>query len=691
MTDHQTLLFELGTEELPPKSLLKLRDALKSNVTQALKKAQLSHGTVHAYATPRRLALIIDQLADAQPDREVEKRGPALKAAFSEDGTPTKATEGFARSCNTTADQLGRLKTDKGEWLAFTQSIKGAQTESIIPELLKQSLATLPVAKKMRWGAASTEFVRPVHWLVLLFGEQVLDAELLGLHSGRSTFGHRFHHPEAIELTTPADYLERLYNQGRVVADFDQRKKTIRQQAEQAAQSVNGFVHIEDALLDEVTALVEWPTPVVGSFDQSFLALPQEVLITTMQSNQKYFPVKSARGELLPHFITISNIASSNPESVQSGNERVIRPRLADAQFFWEQDRKNPLESRIVDLSSIIFQNKLGTVADKTHRVEQLAQHIADQLNIDATAAKHAALLAKADLLTEMVGEFPSLQGIMGHYYALADGEPADVAAAIEEQYLPKQSGGALPETTTGQIVALADKLDTLVAIFSIGLIPTGDKDPYALRRAALGLLRIIIEKRLDLDLTAMIDCALDQLPHAHPRDKTRQAVYNFVLDRLKGYALEQGFSHSQFEAVRSINPGKLLDFEQRLEAVKAFSQLPEAESLAAANKRIRNILRKSAQDNLGKVDPAILTADQERTLYQATVEAAEAVAPLLAQRDYTATLSRLAELRDHVDHFFDHVMVMAEEPALRQNRLALLAMIEALFLQIADIAKLEI
>ncbi len=692
MAEMRDLLFELGTEELPPKSLSSLSAALEANVKQGLQQAQIAHGKLQAYATPRRLALLISDLADSQPDKVIEKRGPALKAAYTQDNVPTKAAEGFAHSCGTTVDQLGTMTTDKGEWLSFKQKIKGEATSELIPDIFRKSLTALPVAKKMRWAASTIEFVRPVHWLVLLYGNEVIKAELLGLSSGRSTFGHRFHHPDKIKLSCPDQYIDLLRDEGKVLADFAERGSKLHQQALQAAESMGGNAHIEPDLLEEVTALVEWPVAVVGSFDERFLELPSEVLITTMQSHQKYFPVKDSAGKLLPYFITISNLESSNPEAVRQGNERVIRPRLTDAEFFWNQDRKTTLESRAVSLSSIVFQNRLGTLADKAHRVEQLAAHIAEQLHIDAATAKHAAILAKADLLTEMVGEFPTLQGIMGRYYALADGEPAEVATAIEEHYLPKQSGGTLPETATGQILALADKIDTLTGIFSIGLIPTGDKDPYALRRAALGVLRIMIEKKIDLDLPELLDFALHQYGHEQSHEETKQAVYGFVLDRLKGYCLDRGYSPAQFDAVYAVHPNKPLDFELRLKAVKQFSSLPEAESLAGANKRIRNILRKSGCDETTmEVDATHLSEPEEKRLFDESNRATEAIKPLVQDRDYTAALSRLAELRDAVDAFFDQVLVMDENPICRQNRLALLARIEAIFLQIADIAKLQI
>jgi len=688
MSDTKHLLFELGSEELPPKTLLNLAQALQNGIVAGLNEAGLAFSGSQYYATPRRLAVWVENLETAQPNKTVEKRGPALQAAYAPDGSPSKAALGFAASCGTTFEQLQELKTDKGAWLSYTQEIEGQATEKLIPDIIRKSLAALPIAKRMRWGNFTTEFVRPVHWAVLLFGERVIEAEILGLTTGRVTQGHRFHAPEQLTITSPEAYVQTLHEQGRVIADFDARKVIIRDAANKAAAQVGGIAHIEDDLLEEVAALNEWPVPVTGNFDPRFLELPAEVLITTMQTNQKYFPVKNRDGALLPHFITFSNIESKRPESIQRGNERVITPRLTDAEFFWKQDRKKPLAERVLSMSSIVFQEKLGTVADKTERVIKLAEVIANLLHANVEHAKRAALLAKADLLTDMVGEFGNLQGIMGRYYALADGEPAEVALAIEEHYLPKQSGGPTPSSATGQIVALADKIDTLCGIFSAGLIPTGDKDPYALRRAAIGVLRIIIENRLPLNIRDLIDFALYQFTHAFDVDATRLAVTEFVFDRLKGYCLDQGYTSDEFEAVLSVNPSEPLDFIQRLAAVKTFRQLPEAESLAAANKRIRNILKKSETAPAASV--GALAEAQEQRLLEAANAAGEAIKPLLAQRDYQGTLNRLAQLEPVVNDFFDHVMVMCDDLELRANRLALLTLLSEQFLTCADISKLQ-
>lgn len=688
----QHLLFELGSEELPPKTLLKLSNALLNNIIQGLNAAELSFTGSKAYATPRRLAVFIENLSSAQPDKTVEKRGPALQAAFAPDGSPSKAALGFASSCDTSFDQLERLKTDKGEWLSFTQAIHGKATEDLIPDIIRSSIAGLPIAKRMRWGDFTTEFVRPVHWAVLLYGDSVIDTEILGLQTGTTTQGHRFHAPQKITLNAPEDYADVLYKQGRVIADIEQRKTIIRDAAQKAAADVGGFAYIEDDLLEEITALNEWPVPITGTFDPRFLELPPEVLITTMQTNQKYFPVKNADGGLLANFITFSNIESSNPISIQQGNERVVTPRLSDAEFFWTQDRKKTLEDRVESLSNVVFQESLGTVYDKTIRVRNLAKFIAGHLNADVELAERAALLAKADLMTEMVLEFGNLQGIMGRYYALADNEPQEVALAIEEQYFPKQSGSPTAGSTTGQILAIAEKIDTLVGIFAVGLIPTGDKDPYALRRAALGILRTIIENKLGINIVELTEFASAQIKtvsgQTGDQSATDDRVIDFIFDRLKGYCLDHGYTADEFDAVIAVKPAEPLDFMQRLQAVKAFRQLPEAESLAAANKRIRNILKKSESQPAASV--GTLIEAQEKQLLQAGLQSADDIKPLLAQRNYQATLNRLAGLRNDVDAFFDQVMVMTDDLELRANRLALLNLLSEQFLTCADISKLQ-
>jgi glycyl-tRNA synthetase beta chain len=647
----------------------------------------LNFSDAQAYATPRRLAVLIRNLDSQQADKVVEKRGPALHAAYGPDGTPSKAALGFASSCGASFDQLEKLETDKGSWLIFKQAVQGQATAELIPDIIRKSLAQLPIAKRMRWGSYEHEFVRPVHSAVLLFGTDVINTEILGLKTGRNSFGHRFLAPGQIELSQPTDYVEKLLA-AKVTVDFEQRMKQIETGAQQAATKLGGIAHIEEDLLEEVAALNEWPVPVVGNFDARFLELPQEVLITTMQANQKYFPVKNETGGLLPHFITFANIESSNPDAIRQGNERVVLPRLVDAEFFWKQDRKQSLAERVDSLKSIVFQKDLGTLFDKTERVAKLAELIAQKLSADVAMAKRAALLAKTDLLTNMVGEFANLQGTMGRYYAAADGEPAEVALALEEHYYPKQSGGPTPSGQIGQVLALAEKIDTLAGIFSAGLIPTGDKDPYALRRATLGILRVLIENGIALDVVGLLDAALAQFSHNFDKAETRQKVIGFLFDRLKGYCLDQGYTSHEFEAVLAVSPTSPLDFMLRIRAVQSFRALPEADSLAAANKRISNILKKSDQpisDTIGTLVEA-----PEKNLLVAAEESETAILPLLAEQNYPMALSRLAQLRDTVDAFFDNVMVNTDDEALRNSRLALLAKLSSQFLKIADISKLQ-
>ncbi|GDX84660.1 glycine--tRNA ligase beta subunit [Methylococcaceae bacterium] len=683
----QHLLFELGCEELPPKTLMKLSNALTAGIMQGLNEAELNFSKVKSFAAPRRLAIFIEHLQGAQADKTVQKRGVSVQAAFQADSTPSKAALAFAQSCDVEFDQLERLKTDKGEWLACTQTIAGQSTQQLIPDIIRKSLANLPIAKRMRWGNSAVEFVRPVHWAVLLYGEEIIETEILGLQTGNQTRGHRFHAPQNLTISKPENYADILLSQGKVIADFEQRKNQIRVDAEKAAFSVNGIAHIDDDLLEEIAALNEFPVPITGHFDERFLALPAEVLITTMQENQKYFPVKNADGSLRPYFITFSNIESTNPESIKNGNERVVTPRLADAEFFWKQDRRYSLADFAPRLETIVFQAKLGTVAQKVQRLVKLAEYIAPKINADVELAKRAAFLAKNDLMTEMVGEFGNLQGIMGRYYALADGENSAVALAIEEHYLPKKAGGMTPASDISCAVALAEKIDTLAGIFSAGLCPTGDKDPYALRRAALGVLRILIEHDLKLDIHALTEFALSLFAHEFDKTKTQMLVTDFIFERLKSYCLDKGFTADEFEAVLAVNPAEPLDFMQRLQAVKAFRQLPEAESLAAANKRILNILKKSDSpaETIGKlVEPV------EITLHELAKKSAADIQPLLEKRDYQATLNRLAELKQPVDAFFDGVMVNCDDLELRANRLALLNLLSEQFLTCADISRLQ-
>jgi glycyl-tRNA synthetase beta chain len=686
MADTRDLLFELGCEELPPTTLKTLRDHLLQGVCSGLKEANLTFGTTHCYATPRRLAIWIEGVALQQQDCLVEKRGPAVAAAYDADGNPSKAALGFARGCGAAFDELETLKTDKGEWLSYKKLEKGLTTKAFIASIIDQALSRLPIAKRMRWGSSNDAFVRPVHWAVLLFGNDTIEHSFFGCGSSNITYGHRFHAPAAITIKSAADYTQQLRN-NYVIADFEERKSTIQQQAVDAASAVNGYAHIEPSLLDEITALVEYPVAVTGGFDAHFLALPKEVLITTMQTNQKYFPVLNAHGDLLPHFITISNIQSSNPSAVSHGNERVIRPRLSDAEFFWQQDMKCSLADRVAILDNVVFQHKLGSVGEKTRRVEKLSGSLAKQLDFDANLASRAATLCKTDLVTDMVGEFASLQGVIGRYYALENSEPAEVAEAIQEHYLPKQSGDALPQTHTGQVVALADKLDTLAAIFSIGLIPTGDKDPFALRRASLGILRIIIECNLDLDLKSLINATLSNFSHTFDTKDVENKVLSFILERLKGYCLSNGFSVEQFSAVSSVNCTQPVDFMARVHAVKDFAQLDEAASLAEANKRIQNLLKK-APDNIDEEFNAALLVDAaEKSLHQQLQAVKKTVTPLINNGQYVEALKCLSTLKTPIDAFFEDVFIMAEDESLKNTRLALLSSIRGIFVKIADIS----
>jgi glycyl-tRNA synthetase beta chain len=694
-TRARDLLIEIGTEELPPKALLRLSQAFTDGVRKGLEQAALAFGNVHSYAAPRRLAIWIEQLATAQADREQIRRGPALTAAFDGEGNATPGAQGFARSCGVTMEQLERLETDKGAWLIYRVMERGRASADLIPDIVSQSLHQLPIPKRMRWGAGTAEFVRPVHWIVLLFGDTVIDAEILGVQSDRETRGHRFHHPQAIYIGEPAAYAPLLETEGRVMADFAARREAIRGQVIEAGVAAGGRALIADDLLDEVTALVEWPVAVVGDFETRFLDVPSEALISTMQDNQKYFPVVDSADKLLPHFITISNIVSRDPIQVKAGNERVVRPRLTDAAFFWNQDRKQRLETRIDKLGTMVFQTKLGTLLDKQKRVATLAGHIAAAIGADKQLAERAAMLAKCDLLTHMVFEFPELQGVMGRYYAQHDGEPAEVAQALDEQYRPRFAGDALPETATGQALAIADRLDTLVGIFAIGQPPTGDKDPFALRRAALGMLRIFIEGRRDLDLVHLLVEAANNLKDTLKLDDNKIAdiaktVFEFMMDRLRAYYTDAGIAPDVFDAVLAQVPRRPLDFHARLHAVTQFRALPEAESLAAANKRIGNILRKSEEKIPGTVDAARLIDTAELDLAKALDELLDGVSAQFDHGDYTAGLRRLAALREPVDRFFDNVMVMAEDAALRANRLALLQQLQGLFLRVADLSRLQ-
>ncbi len=690
MLTHRDLLIEIGTEELPPKALLRLSEAFTQGVCDGLQKLEIAHGEVRSYATPRRLALLVSAVAQGQPDHEVERRGPALAAAFDGDGNPSKALLGFCRSCGATPEQLQRVATPKGEWLVFRKRELGRNLEELLPSLLQQAVERLPIPKRMRWGSGEEQFVRPVHWLVVMYGNQVLPCTLLGQESSNLTYGHRFHHPQPIQLDQASDYEALLLEPGRVIADFALRRAKIRTLANAAAEKVGAVAVIDEELLDEVTALNEWPVPVVGGFESRFLEVPAEVLIEAMQDHQKYFPMVAANGTLAPRFITIANIESRDPEKVVAGNERVIRPRFSDAAFFWEQDRKHPLESRLESLQGVVFQARLGTLYDKTQRVVALAERWAGECGGDVVKARRAALLCKCDLLTQMVYEFTDLQGVMGRYYALHDGEDREVAMALDEVYKPRFAGDTLPTTPSGRMVALADRIDTLIGIFAAGQRPTGEKDPFGLRRAALGVLRILIETPLGLDLREMLTFAYAQLPAGLGTPEAAEETLHYIMERLRAYYHEQGITPDVIESVMACDATRPMDFDRRIHGVTRFFELPEAASLAAANKRIANILRKAEQPIPQQVVPEQLQEPAEQALFSRLQQIEEAALPLLTQGEYAAALAQMATLREPVDHFFDAVMVMAEEPAIRANRLALLQRFAALFLRVADLSRLQ-
>ena len=719
MTTHvNDLLVEIGTEELPPKALRALSESLAAELAAELDAAGLAHGVPVPCATPRRLAVLVPGVPDTQPDREVERRGPPLARAFDENDEPTKAALGFARSVGVEVDRLVRIETGDGAWLGYRSTRAGAPLSSLLPAMVEVSLARLPAPRRMRWGDRDTEFVRPVHWAVLMHGTEVIEARVLGVPSGRATRGHRFHHPGDIVLEHASRYVTVLRHEGHVVAGFGERIEMIREQVERAAAELRGRACIDPALLEENAALVEWPVAIAGHFDTGFLDLPDAVLVATMQGHQRYFPVADGSGALMPHFIAVSNIESRNPETVRAGNERVIRPRLSDAAYFFDTDRARSLESRLAGLRDVVFQRKLGSLLAKTERVSTLAGRVARAMGEpdDAVAhAERAGLLSRCDLLTEMVGEFPELQGVMGREYARLDGEPAAVAEAIGELYMPRFADDAIPRTAAGRAVAIADKLDTIAGCLSLGQAPTGDRDPFALRRAALGTLRVMIEGGLDLDLDRMIEAAFgcyESQSHDEPGRAAREdrpddmaaplikaspgtvkEVRRFMLDRLRAYFSDRAIPTDVFNAVLATEPTRPLDFANRVRAVEAFRTLPEAASLAAANKRIRNILRQAAQGRIGvpgAIDASLLREDPERRLRDTLGGIEPRARAMLDAGEYTGALAALAGLRDHVDRFFDTVKVMDDDVVLRGNRLALLARIGALFMETADISVLQ-
>jgi glycyl-tRNA synthetase beta chain len=685
--ENAAFLLEIGSEELPPRSLERLSRALAANLASALKGARLAFTGVTPFATPRRLAVLVTGLAAHQSPQEIEKRGPSVDAAFDGDGRPTRAAGGFARSCGVAVEALQRLETPKGEWLVYRVTDPGSPVGAVLPRCVADAAGALSIGKGMRWGTGEASFVRPVHWLVALHGETVVDMALFGVDAGAATFGHRFHHPQAIELAHATDYEARLREPGYVIAGFAQRRASIREQLQKAADVLGGQVRMDDALLDEVTGLVEWPVAITGAFEDRYLSLPDEVTISTLESHQRYFPVYDREGGLLPAFITIANIDSVSPETVRHGNERVIRPRLADALFFWKQDRQITLAQRARGLDRVLFQQALGSLADKTERIKQLTDAAAEQVGAEKTPARRAAALAKADLLTDMVGEFPDLQGVMGRHYALADGEPDEVAQALEEQYLPRHAGDRLPASATGQALALADGMDTLCGIFALGKKPTGEKDPFALRRTALGILRILIEGKIALDLQQFIRRGLALQP-VRAAEGTASELMAFFLGRLRALYTSRGVNSEVFAAVAASETTRPLDFHHRLEAVNRFLEMAEATRLVAANKRIRNLLRKVG-DCEATVSSDLLEQKEERALFDALIKLEAQNTRLVARGEYQRALVTQAGISRSLDEFFDAVLVMADNKALRDNRLGLLVRLSALCSSVADISLL--
>ncbi|QLB17138.1 glycine--tRNA ligase subunit beta [Mannheimia varigena] len=685
----QNFLAEIGTEELPPKALKKLATAFAENVEQELNLAGLAFEKVEWFAAPRRLAVKVLGLADAQPSKEIEKRGPAVSAAFDAEGKPTKAAEGWAKGCGITVEQAERIATDKGEWLVHRAVIEGQPTKNLLVDIIAKSLANLPIPKTMRWGDKTEQFVRPVHTVTLLFGAELIEGEILGVASGRTIRGHRFLGEREFQIDNADQYPQLLKDRGSVVADFNERKALILAKSQEKATALGGVADIEEDLLDEVTSLVEYPNVLTAKFEERFLAVPAEALVYTMKGDQKYFPIYDKDGKLLPHFIFVSNINPDDPSKIIEGNEKVVRPRLTDAEFFFKTDLKQKLEDQLPRLETVLFQQQLGTLRDKTARIEALAGEIAAQIGADQTKAKRAGLLSKCDLMTNMVFEFTDTQGVMGMHYARHDGEDEEVAVALNEQYMPRFAGDELPKSLVACSVALADKFDTLTGIFGIGQAPKGSADPFALRRAALGSLRIIVEKNLPLDLAEIVakSTALfgDKLTNKNVVDE----VVDFMLGRFRAWYESEGIAVDVIQSVLARRPTKPADFDARVRAVSHFRTLDSAEALAAANKRVSNILAK-ADIAIGEIDVSVCVEPAEKALAEAVIALKGEVQPLIAQGDYTAVLDKLANLRQPVDAFFDGVMVNAEDQKLRQNRLAILSTLQGLFLQVADISLLQ-
>lgn len=696
MTKFADCLIEIQTEELPPKSQRKLGEAFQQQITERLQKENLTFNSVQWFVTPRRLAALVTDLAGAQPDQVIERKGPALNAAYDKDGKPSKACEGFARSCGVSVDKLYKIKTDQGEWVGYRQEIKGKEVAEILPPLVWQSLSALPIARRMHWGASDVEFVRPVHSVMLMYGKKVIPAEILGCKSGNVTRGHRFMADKKIKISVSSDYERLLEMSGKVISDFMKRREMIREEVEKVIKELlgaKGNAIMTDDLLDEVTGLVEYPVAMCGKFDEEYLTVPKEVLISSMKDHQRYFPVVDAKGALLPYFVFISNIKSKKPQQVVHGNERVLRARLSDAKFFFTTDQQERLDARVNKLKDVVYQAKLGTLHDKAERLSKLTSHIAIGINVDKKQAERAGMLAKADLVTSMVGEFPELQGVMGGYYARHDGESRDIVDAMPEQYMPRFAGDALPESKLGAALALADRLDLLAGSFGINQIPTGDKDPYGLRRAALGVVRILIDLELNLDCKDLLKHAVNYYQadcKFENKDVIDQAM-NFIRDRLRVWYLDQGVTADVFASVAALDINNLLDFHQRVLAVQSFKKLHAAEALAAANKRVSNILSRYQEKMHAEViNPAYFEELAETELANELELKNGEIARLCEEGRYNEVLLQLASLREPVDAFFDKVMVMTDDQVKRENRILLLMRLRNLFLQVADIALLQ-
>lgn len=685
----QNFLVEIGTEELPPKALKTLATSFADNVEAELNQAGLTFDKIEWFAAPRRLAVKVLNLATQQPSKEIEKRGPAVSAAFDAEGKPTKAAEGWARGCGITVEQAERIATDKGEWLVHRAKIEGQPTKNLLNDIVANALAKLPIPKPMRWADKTVQFIRPVHTVTMLLGDELIEGEILGVASARTIRGHRFLGEKEFEIQHADQYPQLLREKGSVVADFNERKAEILAKSQAKATALGGVADIEESLLEEVTSLVEYPNVLAAKFEERFLAVPAEALVYTMKGDQKYFPIYDKDGKLLPHFIFVSNINPEDPTAIIEGNEKVVRPRLTDAEFFFKTDLKQKLVDRLPRLETVLFQQQLGTLKDKTDRIEQLAGEIAKQIGADEAKAKRAGLLSKCDLMTNMVFEFTDTQGVMGMHYARHDGEDKEVAVALNEQYMPRFAGDELPKSLVASAVALADKFDTLTGIFGIGQAPKGSADPFALRRAALGALRIIVEKNLPLDLEDLVKKSAALFGDKLTNQNVVADVVDFMLGRFRAWYQDEGIAVDVIQAVLARRPTRPADFDARVRAVSHFRTLDSAEALAAANKRVSNILAK-ADAAIGEINLTACVEPAEKALAEAVLALRTEVQPLIAQGDYTAVLDKLANLRAPVDSFFDNVMVNAEDPALRQNRLAILNTLQSLFLQVADISVLQ-